>query len=112
MGAACLDHGIELSGTVFDGGSEQVERRQQAIFAFQSGTDMNRCRDRIVAALPHIDVIIRAHLLSGDPTCQGRHDFIHVHVGTGARAGLEDIDRELFKMPAFQNFARSRLDGA
>src|SRR5688572_33490657 len=38
-----------------------------------------------------------------------RDDLVGIHVAAGARAGLEDVDRELRVVPPFRNFQR-RLD--
>ena len=45
----------------------------------------------VVRRLPHVDVVVRVHVLAGE---RGDH-LVRVHVRRGARAGLEDVDREL-----------------
>ena len=60
-------------------------------------------REDVVRALAHVDVVVRVHVLAGE----GGDDLVGVHVRARARAGLEDVDRELVVVLA----ARDRIAG-
>ncbi len=53
--------------------------------------EMHGRREDVVRALAHVDVVVRVHVLAGE---RGDH-LVRVHVRARARAGLEDVDREL-----------------
>src|SRR5581483_10013373 len=59
--------------------------------------DLSECRqvdgggEDVVRRLPQVDVVVRVHVLAG----KGCDHLVGVHVRGGARAGLEDVDREL-----------------
>jgi hypothetical protein len=61
-------------------------------------------REDVVRALPHVHVVVRVHVVSR----QGRDHLVRVHVRARARAGLEDVDRELVVVLA----ARDRVAGS
>jgi hypothetical protein len=48
-------------------------------------------REDVVRRLAHVDVVVRVHALAGER----RDHLVRVHVRARARAGLEDVDREL-----------------
>ena len=48
-------------------------------------------REDVVGRLAHVDVVVRVRALAGER----RDHLVGVHVRGGARAGLEDVDREL-----------------
>ena len=77
----------------------------------QTDADVDGSRDHIVGALAHVDVIIGMHriaqLLGGE---MGDH-FIGIHVGAGARTGLEHINGKLIVMFAVGDLFRTLLDG-
>ncbi len=56
---------------------------------------MDRGREDVIGTLPHVHVIVRMYRLPADVGGHVRQHLVDVHVGTGAGAGLEDIDREL-----------------
>ncbi len=72
---------------------------------------MYRRRNDVVAALTHIDVIIRVNLAPEPLACESRDDFVGVHVAARTRPGLEDVHGELRVMLAFGNFHRGALNG-
>src|ERR1700751_4834204 len=58
------------------------------------GRDVGGGREGVVGRLRHVDVVVGMHghtVGAGD----ARDHLVGVHVGTGARPGLEDVDREL-----------------
>jgi hypothetical protein len=66
----------------------------------------------IIAALPHVDMIVGADLVARHPGGEGGDHLVGVHVGAGAGTRLKDIDREVPQMSAFDDFPRCRLNGA
>jgi len=65
---------------------------------------MDGGRDNVVAALPAVDVIVGVNRLTQQPRGKRCDHFIGIHVGTGARSGLENIHREvLHKVTGQQN---------
>jgi hypothetical protein len=55
-------------------------------------------------------VVVRVDGAAEATRRQGRHDLVDVHVRARARTGLEDIDRELARMPAVDDLLRGRRD--
>ena len=56
----------------------------------------------IIGALPHVNVIVRVNRLFACKSippcafdCTIANDFVRVHVATGSRTSLEDINRKL-----------------
>jgi len=80
--------------------AQMFERRHQFALDTQSGTDVNRGRDRVIAALTHVDMIVRVHGLAQPPRGQRGNHFVGVHVRAGARTGLENIDGEVLIVAA------------
>ena len=65
---------------------------------------MNRGWERIIGALPHIDMIIRVHqfllghsITTSNLRCPVANDLVDVHVTAGPTARLKDINRELVR---------------
>ena len=56
---------------------------------------MDGARDHVVAALAHVDVIVRMHRLAERLAREVRDHLVDVHVGAGAAARLEHVDRKL-----------------
>ena len=88
---------------LFERSGERVERGQQVALELAERGEMDRGREDIVRALPHVDVVVRVHVLAG----QGGDDLVGIHVRARARARLEDVDRELVVVLA----ARDRIAG-
>ena len=73
---------------------------------------MNHRRNHIVTALPVVNVIVGADLIAKVTARQCGQHFVGVHVGAGARAGLEHIHREVLHQILFgQQLVGSRTDG-
>ncbi|EQD36486.1 ribosomal protein S5 [mine drainage metagenome] len=56
-------------------------------------------------------MIVRVHGLTQPQRREVCNHFIHIHVGAGSRAGLENIDGKLLVVPAGQNLVNRRDDG-
>ena len=89
--AARLDHVGELVGLRLQRRREPVERGQQVVHGLVERGEMDGRREDVVRALAHVHVVVRVHALARER----RHHLVRVHVRRGARAGLEDVDREL-----------------
>ena len=63
----------------------------------QRGRDGNvdAGREHVVRRLAGVDVVVRVNLRAENLACQVGQNLVHVHVRRCARAGLEDVDREL-----------------
>src|SRR5262249_43839237 len=91
---------------------EPVEGGYQSVHDGIQCSDMQRCRNYIVARLSHIDMIIRMNRFPGpDNATQNLnrsigYDFVRIHVGRSTGTRLEDIQNELFVELAICNFSR------
>ena len=70
--------------------------------------EMDGRREDVVRALAHVDVVVRMHVLAGER----RDHLVRVHVRARARAGLEDVDRELVVVLAAARSRRRRRRSA
>ncbi len=96
MRAAGLDDVVELGGLGREAGLELLQRRQQVVAGLRQCRQMHGRGEDVVGGLPHVDVVVAVHRSAGvGLRGQGRDDLVGVHVRGGARAGLEDVDREL-----------------
>ena len=97
MRTASFDDALRFFCPAVEGGFEVVEGRNQVLDDLKIGRDMNRGRNDIVARLAHVDVVVRVHRVTATRQLGGAagDDLIRVHVGRGAGAGLEDVEREL-----------------
>ena len=73
-------------------------------------TDMHASRYHVIAALAHVDVIVRVHVLTQDFGGQVRNHFVCVHVRTRPRPGLENVDREVLVMLTVNDLQGRILD--
>ncbi len=111
VGPAGLDDRVGLAGLFFEHAREVRERRQQALLDAERGADMNAGRNHVIAALAHVDVIVRMHLGAELFACERGDDFVGVHVGAGAAAGLKNVNRKMPVMLTGGHLERSFLDG-
>ncbi len=86
--------------------AEVPERRQQFLLQLERGAHVNGRRDHVVAALTHVDVIVRMHGTAEMATGQVADHLVRIHVGAGARSGLEDIDGKVRIVPAVRHLER------
>ena len=84
MRAACLDDVVCFLGLCFQGFPQVDESRQQILDQDQRRTDMNRRRNDVVTALPHIHVVIRVYWPGAVLAGQSGNDFVGIHVGACA----------------------------
>ncbi len=87
-----------------------LQRRDQVFRHGDGGADVNRRRNDVVAALAHVDVIVRVHGPTETRRRQTRDHFVRVHVGARARARLEHVDGELRIVLVRSDFCRGRID--
>ncbi len=110
MGAAGLHHRGELLLALCDHAREVMQRGQQLFVQQQRRADVDRGRNDIVAALPHVDMIVGMHRQARARGQVSDH-LVGVHVGTGARTGLKHVDRKLRVVRAAGHLLRSALNG-
>ena len=71
--------------------SSALERGQQLVRRLVERGEVDGAREDVVRRLAHVHVVVRVRALAGEV----RDDLVGVHVRRRARAGLEDVDREL-----------------
>ena len=110
VGAPGLHDPCELLGLALQAGGEHRERREQVVDDGQRRGDVDRGREGVVARLAGVDVVVGVYV---GPVAagEGRDHLVGVHVGAGARTGLEDVDRERVVVPAVDHRRRGRRDG-
>ena len=86
---------------------EDGERGLQVLDDRLRGGDVDRRREGVVARLAGVDVVVGVDVGAGAGGEAGEH-LVHVHVGAGARAGLEDVDREVVEVLARGDAAGGR----
>ena len=91
--AAGLHEVVELGGLGLQRRRELFQRRHQVAGRRHRRGDMDRGRERVVAGLAGVDLVVGVDVDPGLRGESGEH-LVHVHVGRGAGAGLEDVDRE------------------
>ena len=75
---------------------QALQRRDQHLRQFKCTTYLDTGRYDVVTALGLVHIIVRMNRCAA----KMRHDFIHIHVGTGSGTCLKHINRELFQMIA------------
>ena len=89
--AARLDHVVELLRLRSQRVAEPTERRQEVVDQLVQRREVHGGREDVVRRLPHVHVVVGVDSLARER----RHHLVGVHVRRRARAGLEDVDREL-----------------
>ncbi len=99
VGAADFEDVVKFLRLGVEGGLQFGQGGNQlALDAFQGG-DMDGGGDDVVAGLAAVDVVVRMHQLFAAFAAEEfdgavGNDFVGVHVGRGARPGLENIEDE------------------
>ena len=86
-----LDDVLEALGLARERALELLERGQQLVGRTIERREVHGAGEHVVGGLAHVDVVVGVHAVAG----QRGEDLVGVHVRRGARAGLEDVDREL-----------------
>ena len=89
--AAGLHDVVELLGFPLERGRKRVERREQAVRCLVQRGQVHGRREDVIRRLAHVHVVVRVDVVAR----QRRDHLVRVHVRRRARAGLEDVDREL-----------------
>ena len=89
---------------------ELVERRDQLCPGRLHRGDVDRGREGVVARLAGVHVVVRVALDAAPLGQRGEH-LVDVHVGAGARPGLEDVDREGVVVCAADDLVGACTDG-
>ena len=102
MGSPDLDDLVPLLGLISEHRMEPLQSGDQLGVNRQRDGDMDRGRERVVRALPHVDMVVGVDRFGGFEPVAPREfdravgdDLVGVHVARCPRSGLEDIDREL-----------------
>ena len=111
MGATRLDQAVQFARATLENRAQMLERRQQLLREQQGSRHVNRGGHHVVAALPHVHVIVRVHGQPGVTAGQRRDHLVGIHVAAGARAGLKYVHRELVIVTAVRNGERRALNG-
>src|SRR6185437_3865094 len=106
VGAPRLDDRAEASRLAREGAFELLERRQQLVLRHVEGGQVHGRGEDVVGGLAVVDVVV------GVDARELRDHLVRVHVRRGARAGLEDVDRELRVVLAGGDLVAGALDRA
>ena len=110
MGTAGLNYISEFLGLGQQGIVQDLEARDEVIYCSLRCRNVGCSGEGVVGGLTHVHVVIRVNLhavLVGD----GGDDLVGVHVGGGAGAGLEDVNRESIVVLALCNLGGGGDDG-
>lgn len=116
VGAADFVDVFELARFLGEGAVESFQFGEDLVVNGEGGGDVDGGGEGIVRGLGLVDVIIgvdgvfRAEGFAGELGASVGDDFVGVHVGGCAGAGLEDIDREVLEMLAVDEFVGGVLD--
>ncbi len=101
--ARLADLGLENLG-------QMPQRGQQLGLYRDRCTDVHTGRNHVITALAHVHVIIRMHVGARCGCRQVSDNLIGVHVRTGTRPGLKNVDRKLRVVVAVGYRLRRLLD--
>ena len=107
--AARFDYRVPFAGLAGQRVVQHLQRRNQMTHRGFGGRDVRGGRKGVVGRLRHVDVVVGVHRDSIGGRDAGDH-LVGVHVGTGARAGLEDVDGELVVVFPVGDLGRRRDD--
>ena len=110
VGAACLDDPRHFFRLALDGVCQVLQCRQQRFGETKSRAHMDRRGDHIVAALPHVDMVVGVDGLRGVAVGEVGDHLVGVHVGTGTGARLKHIHGKMLVMEAFGDRKRCGPD--
>ena len=111
MSAARLDDVVDRFGFAIDRIPQVFEARDKRFGDLKIRADVDGRRDHVVAALPHVDVIVGVHLPPELPGRQRGDHLVGVHVGAGPRSGLENVERKVSVVVTTLDFLGRFLDG-
>jgi hypothetical protein len=95
VGTPGFDGLVELKGFLAQRDGQVVERRHQLVDDVHHRRHVDGRGEHVVGRLRCVDVVVRVHRAAETLLGQRGDHLVGVHVGRGARAGLEDVDREL-----------------
>ena len=110
MGTAGFDHLTQRYRFSPDAFNKMLERRLQLLLGIQHTGQLNGGRDDIIAGLALIDMIIRVYVDTLLFAEVGNH-LVDVHIGTGAGAGLKNVDRKMFPVLSVDQLLGGGNDG-
>ncbi len=117
VGAADLDDVLPGFGLVIEGVAKLLQGRQEAVVNFFRARNVHRRGEGVVGRLAHIAVVVRvdrgfrAHLAAQHFDGAIGDDFVGVHVGLGAGAGLPDDEGEVIVELALDHLLGGGDDG-
>ncbi len=109
MGASGFDDGLPLGRLRGKRSMQMFQCRNKIGDRCFGSCDMRGGGEGVVGGLRHVDVIIGMYVHTGGLR-DGCDDLVGVHVRTGSRAGLEDVDGELIVVLAFGDLVRGGDD--
>ena len=95
VGAAGLDLRLVLRCFLAHHPGKVHQCRLEDLLGLQACADMDGGGNDVIGTLAHVDMVIRMHGPVGEGTGQPGDHFVDVHVGAGARPGLEHVHREV-----------------
>lgn len=104
MRAADFDDFVKLARLAVEFALEFIHGRKEALVQSFGGGDVHGGGKYVVARLASIDLVV------GMGASQVADDFVGIHVGGGAAAGLENVHHELIVIAAFGHFEGGMLN--
>lgn len=119
MSSADLDDvlGLELVDLCLESFAEASQGREQVVLKLEDGSDVHDGWEGVIGGGAAVDVVVgvdgllAALLAAQDLDGAVGDDFVGVHVGLGAGAGLPDDEREVVHELAIGNLLGGLLDG-
>jgi hypothetical protein len=108
--------GLKLVHLLLESVPEAAERGEEGVLELEDSGDVHNSREGVVGGGGAVDVVVgvngllAAHLPSEDLNGAIADDFIGVHVGLGAGAGLPDNQGEVVDQLEVGNLLSSLLD--
>ena len=115
--AANLDELLPLVALLLQGVAQAGEGGEERLLEVEDGGDVHDGREGVVGGGRHVDVVVGvdrllgAHGAAEDLNGAVRDDFVGVHVGLGAGAGLPDDEGEVVDELERGNLLGGLLDG-
>src|ERR1700680_4544284 len=95
MRASGLHHRADFSLFAQQDRADMLEGWNKRALNSQCRTHVDGRRNDVIAALTHIDMIVRVHRAPEPASGEARDYLVSVHIGARARASLKDVDWEL-----------------
>ena len=117
MGTTDLDELVKLLNLSLERIAQALQGRQEEVLDVQDSSNVHGSREGVIGGGRHVDMVVRVDRLLGahgsaqDFNGTVRDNFVGIHVGLGAGAGLPDNKREMVHELAVGNLLGGLNDG-